>query len=59
MIDDGPFTLDHVPPGRYWTIAKTVSSESETSSSSLRLPAMADARVKLRREADAANLRSN
>jgi hypothetical protein len=54
VADDGSFTLDHVPPGRYWTMAKLISSENETSSSTLRSPAMADTRVKLRREAEAA-----
>ncbi len=50
VAEDGSFTLDHVPPGRYWTIAKIVSEET---SASLRQPASAGARVKLRREAEA------
>ena len=51
VADDGSFTLDHLPPGRYWTIAK-IGSEDTTAS--LRQPASAGARVKLRREAEAA-----
>lgn len=50
VADDGSFTLDHVPPGRYWTIAK-IGSEDTTAS--LRQSASAGARVKLRREAEA------
>lgn len=49
---DGSFTLDHVPPGRYWTLAKQVTVENETNTSALRLPSQAAARARLRREAE-------
>jgi len=50
--DDGSFSIDHVPPGRYWTLAKIVTSEKEASTATLRLPAMAEARVRLGRAAE-------
>ena len=50
---DGSFIVDHLPPGRYWSLAK-VAAESELASlGRLRLPDAADARMKLRREAEA------
>ena len=52
--DDGSFTLHHIPPGRYWTVAKPVSVENETDTRTLRFAAAVAARVKLRREAEAA-----
>ena len=55
VAEDDSFTIDHVPPGRYWMIAKLVTAENETNTAALRLPAAAAARVKLRREAEAAN----
>lgn len=48
VADDGSFTLDHVPPGHYWTLAKPVTADNDTT---LRL---APARAALRREAEAA-----
>jgi len=52
VADDGSFSLDQVPPGRYWTIAKLVTGENEINTRTLRLPGMAEARMKLRREAE-------
>ena len=54
VAGDGSFTLDHAPPGRYWTFAKLVVSEDESNTRSLRLPSEAAARVKLHRQAEAA-----
>lgn len=54
VADDGSFTLDHVPPGRYWTLAKRVAQENETNTTTLRLPSGAGARVRLKQEAEAA-----
>ncbi len=53
VVDDGTFSLDHVPPGRYWTIAKVVTTENDTNTTALRLPLAAAARVRLRREGEA------
>ena len=52
VADDGSFSLDQVAPGRYWTIAKLVTGENEINTTALRLPGMAEARVRLRREAE-------
>lgn len=52
VADDGSFSFDQVPPGRYWTIAKPVAADNEINTATLRLPGMAEARVKLRREAE-------
>jgi hypothetical protein len=46
--------MGHVPPGRYWTLAKPVTPENESRTTALRNPASAAARVRLRREAEAA-----
>jgi hypothetical protein len=54
VAEDGSFTLDHVPPGRYWTLAKLVTAENETNTPALRLPSLSAARVRLRRDAEAA-----
>lgn len=54
VADNDSFTIDHIPPGRYWTIAKIVTAETETNTTELRLPAAAGARLRLRREAEAA-----
>ena len=54
VADDGSFTLDHVPPGRYFTLAKVVAAENEINTTSLRLPSEVGARSKLRHDAEAA-----
>lgn len=53
VADDGSFTMEQVPPGRYWTLAKLVA-DNDSNAASLRLPAMANARAALRREAETA-----
>jgi hypothetical protein len=54
VADDGSFTLDHVPPGRYFTLARVVTSENEINTTTLRRPSEAGARSKLRHDAEAA-----
>jgi hypothetical protein len=51
---DGSFAFSNLAPGRYWVLAKTPSEKDPTSVRTLRLPDAADARAKLRREAEAA-----
>jgi hypothetical protein len=53
VAEVGTFTLDHVPPGRYWTLAKALTTEKEVSTPELRLPTSASTRARLRREAEA------
>ena len=48
---DGSFALNNLPPGRYWAIARPAG---ENVQSKLRLPDQAEARAKLRQEAEAA-----
>jgi hypothetical protein len=50
--EDGSFSMDHVPPGRYRTLAKLVTIDKEIDTAALRLPSMAETRVRLRREAE-------
>jgi len=50
---DGSFMLDHLAPGRYWSLAKVAAESEFTSQGKLRLPEAAGARMKLRREAEA------
>ena len=52
VAEDGSFSMDHVPPGRYWMLAKIVTTEKEATTAALRLPAMAEFRVRLRRAAE-------
>lgn len=54
VADDGSFTVDHLPAGRYWMLAKVAATENETKTSALRLPASSAARARLRREAETA-----
>ncbi len=51
---DGSFALNNLPPGRYWTIAKSAGENESSVLSKLRLPDEAEARAKLRREAELA-----
>jgi hypothetical protein len=51
---DGSFAFNNLPPGRYWALAKTANENDPTSVKTLRLPDAAEARAKLRREAEAA-----
>ena len=54
VADDGSFTIDHIPPGHYWTLARFTTVENETNTTALRLSSQAAARLRLRREAEAA-----
>jgi hypothetical protein len=54
VADDGSFTIDHIPPGHYLTLARFTTVENETNTTALRLSSQAAARLKLRREAEAA-----
>ena len=51
---DGSFALNNLPPGRYWTIAKAAGENESNVLSKLRLPDEAEARAKLRQEAELA-----
>jgi hypothetical protein len=51
---DGAFVVNNVPPGRYWALARVVSGSEPQSDSRLRAPEEADARVQVRRAAEAA-----
>jgi len=51
---DGSFALNNLPPGRYWAIAKALAENESNVLSRLRLPEEAQARAKLRKEAEAA-----
>ena len=52
VADNGSFSLDQVPQGRYWTIAKLVTADNEMNTTTIRLPTMAETRIRLRREAE-------
>jgi hypothetical protein len=54
VADDGSFTLDHVPPGRYFTLARVVAAENEINTAALRLSSEVGTRSKLRHDAEAA-----
>ena len=50
---DGKFTLNNVPPGRYWVVARlSINSELQVDAK-LRAPDEADTRLQIRREAEA------
>jgi hypothetical protein len=51
---DGTFALNNLPPGRYLAFAKTAGENESSILSKLRLPDEAEARAKLRGEAQAA-----
>ena len=50
---DGTFTLNNLPPGRYWALAQTNSDVQTATVMRLRLPETATARTKLRKTAEA------
>jgi len=50
---DGSFAIEQLAPGRYWLITK-VAADNFSGNKSLRSPDAVDARLKLRREAEAA-----
>ena len=50
---DGTFTLNNLPPGRYWSLLQTSPPAEIATMAKLRLPESAEARIKLRRTAEA------
>jgi hypothetical protein len=52
--NDGTFALGNLPPGRYWALTRIPTENESQLASKLHLPDEADARAKLRREAEAA-----
>ena len=56
IADDGTFSLNNLPPGRYWAIARFPAAEDARLDWKLRLPDQAQNRVKLRRDAEAAKI---
>ena len=53
---DGSFALNHLPPGRYWPFAQTAVESDVSVLSKLRLPDEAEARAKLRHDAESAKI---
>lgn len=51
---DGSFVLNHLPPGRYWPVARTANESDMSVLSKLRLPDEVEARAKLRHDAESA-----
>jgi hypothetical protein len=51
---DGTLTVNNLPPGRYWTLARVVSETEPQSDLNLRSPEQADYRTQIRRTAEAA-----
>ena len=56
VADDGSFSLNNLPPGRYWAIARLASADDARLDWKLRLPDQAQNRVRLRRDAEAAKI---
>ena len=50
---DGTFTLNNIPPGRYWSLFQTSPAADIATMTKLRLPESAEVRTKLRRTAEA------
>jgi len=53
---DGSFALNNLAPGRYWAIAQAAGENESNVLSKLRLPDEAEARAKLRHDAEAAKI---
>ena len=53
---DGSFAMNSLPPGRYWPIAQAVNESDVNVLSKLRLPDEAEARAKLRHDAEGAKI---
>jgi len=53
---DLSFLIDHVPPGRYRAITKTMAESESMGNAMLRLPDAAATRAKIKREAEAAKV---
>lgn len=56
VLADGSFALSNLPPGRYWAIAQAAGENESNVLSKLRLPDEAEARAKLRHDAEAAKI---
>ena len=54
VLADGTFAQNNLSPGRYWVLAQPVSESDSNILSKLRLPDEAEARAKLRHDAEAA-----
>ena len=53
VSSEGAFTLNNLPPGRYWPLLQTTTQPEIATLAKLRLPESAEARTKLRRMAEA------
>ncbi len=53
VSSDGTFTLNNLPPGRYWSVLQNPVPSELATLRGLRLPESAEARTKLRRTAEA------
>lgn len=53
VTSDGAFTLNNLPPGRYWSVLQHSAQTEIATLLKLRSPEAAEARVKLRRTAEA------
>lgn len=53
VASDGTFTLNNLPPGRYWSVLQNPVQAEIATVQKLRLPESAEARTKLRRAAEA------
>lgn len=52
VSSDGTFTLNNLPPGRYWSLFQPTPQAEIATLTKLRLPESAEARTKLRRAAE-------
>ena len=52
VATDGAFTLNNLPPGRYWSVLQNPVQAEISTLLKLRLPESAEARIKLRRTAE-------
>jgi hypothetical protein len=50
---DGMFSLNNVPPGRYWLLARISTNSEALSDAKLRAPGESETRAQIRREAEA------
>jgi hypothetical protein len=53
---DGSFALNHLAPGRYWPLAQTANESDVSVLSKLRLPDEAEARAKVRHDAESTKI---
>jgi len=50
---DGTFSLNNLPPGRYWLLAQLSTNSEALSDAKLRAPEESETRAQIRREAEA------